>query len=248
VATVTSGEGRRCWSQTGDRDSYGRGIITSEGLGAAEHEGVFVVVKYLARAIPVVLLVAAAVSVSGCGQMKGVTSQVVSSGSVAKADSSLEAWPKAEEAMKKVAPDAVLTSVGTGGLALADVPGSWNFTFYSASTGKLYRVAVEHGKVQPPTDFGGGKATLKVTQAVDISTIKVGAAEAVVKAREFGAKSGTVPKNVVVSGFFAETPSTAAETKPGAWHVIFASGTDLADAQEYDVDMMTGEVSSTPKK
>ena len=168
---------------------------------------------------------------------------------IAPSDSSIEAWPEAEEAMKKVAPDAVLLSVGTGGLALADVPESWNFTFYSPANRQLYTVAVEHGTVQPPSDFGGpGKAALAVTQATDLAKIKVGAADAVTKARDFGEKSGAVPKNVVVSGFFAETPNTAAETKPAVWHIIFASGTDLADAQEYDVDMMSGEVSEAPKK
>ncbi len=150
--------------------------------------------------------------------------------------------------MKKVASDAVLLSVGTGGLALADVPGSWSFTFYSPSKAQMYKVAVEHGSVQPPSDFGAAKGGLTVTQAVELGEIKVGAAEAVVAARSFGKKSGTVPKNVVVSGFFAETPNTAEATKPGAWHIIFASGTDLADAQSYDVDMMTGAVSAAPTK
>lgn len=204
--------------------------------------------RYVVRAILLALLITSVVPVSGCNQLKSATSQVVPAGSVAKSDSSLEAWPKAQETMKKVAPDAVLLSIGTGGLALADVPGNWNFTFYSASKGQLYKVAVEHGTAQPPSDFGPAKGGLTVTPAVDIATVKVGAADAVVKAREFGAKSGTVPKNVVVSGFFAETPSTAAATKAGVWHVIFASGTDLADAQPYDVDMMTGAVSAAPGK
>jgi hypothetical protein len=61
------------------------------------------------------------------------------------------------------------------------------------------------------------------------------AAEAVVRAREFGEKSGVVPRNVVVSGAFAEIEAPGGVdvgTRPGVWTITFASGTDLADAVE----------------
>jgi hypothetical protein len=66
---------------------------------------------------------------------------------------------------------------------------------------------------------------------------------------EFATQSGEAPKNVLVSGSFALTP-TSQETgfKTGVWTVTFASGTDLADAQAYTVDMMSGEVAVAPKQ
>ena len=65
------------------------------------------------------------------------------------------------------------------------------------------------------------------------------------KAREFGSQSGTLPKNVMVGGSFAQTPQSAdAGMDIGVWEVTFARGTDLADAQKFTVDMMTGEVAA----
>jgi hypothetical protein len=76
-----------------------------------------------------------------------------------------------------------------------------------------------------------------------VGSIKVGAAEAVVKARESGSASGTVPKNVVVGGVFAQTPSGIdAGLEMGVWSITFATGTDLVDARKSTVDMMSGEV------
>ena len=168
----------------------------------------------------------------------------------AQTDSSLMAWPEAEAAMMKVADDAVLSSVGTGGLALADVPHSWSFAFFSASKNALYLVSVEDGTAQPPRKWLEAKANTEVRTAVDIAEVQVGAAEAVLLAREFGEKSGVVPKNVMVSGAFAEVEAPGgADTgiKPGVWTVTFASGTDLADAVTFEVDMMSGAVTAVGK-
>ena len=168
----------------------------------------------------------------------------------AQTDSSLMAWPEAEEAMMKVADDAVLSSVGTGGLALADVPHSWSFAFFSASKNALYLVSVEDGTAQPPRKWLEAKANTEVRTAVDIAEVQVGAAEAVLLAREFGEKSGAVPKNVMVSGAFAEVKAPGGVDpgiKPGVWTVTFASGTDLADAVTFQVDMMTGDVTAVEK-
>jgi len=165
----------------------------------------------------------------------------------AQTDSALMAWPEAEAAMQEVADDAILTSVGTGGLALADVPASWSFAFFSASKNALYRVWVEHGTAQPATKWLEAKANTDVRTVVDIEALEVGAAEAVVKAREFGEKSGAVPKNVMVSGAFAEIEAPGGVdvgTGPGVWAVTFASGTDLADAVTFEVDMMSGAVTA----
>lgn len=197
----------------------------------------------------VVLVVALCLaSVVGCGRIQSMTGGTPSA-SNEPTDSSLKAWPAASDAMQKVASDTMLLSVGTGGLALADVPSSWNFTFFSPQDGHLYRVAVEHGTAQPPVDLGAAKASLTVTQTVDITKIKLGAADAVVKARGFAGQSVTVPKNVVVSGTFAQIPGAQVEgMEAGVWHITFASGTDLADAIAYDADMMTGQITAAKAK
>jgi hypothetical protein len=194
----------------------------------------------------------AALALAACGGSS--TTSGSSEGAVpnaaAQEDSALMAWPEAEAAMKQVADDAVLSSVGTGGLALADVPDSWSFAFFSASKNALYLVSVEHGTAQPATKWLEAKANTEVRTVVDIEAVEVGAAEAVVKAREFGEKSGSVPKNVVVSGAFAEVEAPGGADmglKTGVWTVTFASGTDLADAVKFEVDMMSGAVTAVGK-
>jgi len=155
------------------------------------------------------------------------------------------AWPKAQESVAALADDSVLLSAGTSGLALADVPASWSFVFYSPGTGRVYSVAVEHGAAREAQDLGPATSDTDVSAAMDVREIEVGAADAVVKARAFGEKSGAVPRNVMVGGAFVDLPGAAdLDVRPGVWTVTFASGTDLADAQKYDVDMMTGEVTA----
>ena len=197
--------------------------------------------------MPLVLLTMLALAACGGSSTTGGASEGAAPDAAAQEDSALMAWPKAEEAMMKVADDAVLSSVGTGGLALADVPHSWSFAFFSASKNALYLVSVEDGTAQPPRKWLDAKANTEVRTAVDIEEVQVGAAEAVVMAREFGEESGVVPKNVVVSGAFAEVEAPGgADTgiKPGVWTVTFASGTDLADAVTFEVDMMSGAVTA----
>jgi hypothetical protein len=160
-------------------------------------------------------------------------------------DSFTAAYPTAQEAMQAKAEDCMLLGAGTGGLALADVPSNWAFTFYSPGKNMLYIVNVEHGAALEPREFGEAAQGAKITKSIDPGTIEVGAAQAVAQAREFGSQSGTLPKNVMVGGSFAQTPQSAdAGIDIGVWEVTFASGTDLADAQKFTVDMMTGEVAA----
>jgi hypothetical protein len=198
------------------------------------------------------LLVVAALALAACGGSSTTSGspEGAAPNAAAQKDSALMAWPKAEAAMTKVADDAVLSSVGTGGLALADVPDSWSFAFFSASKNALYLVSVEHGTAQPATKWLEAKANTEVRTVTDIEAVEVGAAEAVVKAREFGEKSGVVPRNVVVSGAFAEVDAPGgvdSGIKTGVWTVTFASGTDLADAVKFEVDMMSGAVTAVGK-
>jgi hypothetical protein len=181
---------------------------------------------------------------SGSGSGQTAAGQ---SGSESGGDSFLAAYPVAQQAAAKQASDVVLLAGGTSGLALADVPHNWSFTFFSPSKGHAYIVDVEGGKADA-RDFGAVAEGTKVLKNLDMGSVAVGAADAVVKAREFGSKSGTVPMNVMVVGTFAETPSsTSAGFDLGVWTVTFATGTDLADAQAYTVDMKTGQVAKAKK-
>jgi stage V sporulation protein SpoVS len=197
--------------------------------------------------IPLALLTMLALAACGGSSTTSGLSEGAAPDAAAQEDSALLAWPEADAAMRQVADDAILSSVGTGGLALADVPHSWSFAFFSASKNALYLVSVEDGTAQPPRKWLEAKANTEVRTAVDIEEVQVGAAEAVVMAREFGEKSGVVPKNVMVSGAFAEVEAPGgADTgiKLGVWTVTFASGTDLADALKFEVDMMSGAVTA----
>ena len=200
----------------------------------------------------VALLLAATLGLVACGgsgSSGDATSAGASSGGQSGGDSFTAAWPKAQEAMAAVAPDAVLVASGTSGLALADVPDSWSFTYFSPAKNSAYSVDVEHGKAGAPQEFGAAKKGVTVTSTTDVAAIEVSAADAVVKARAFGEQSGTVPKNVVVAGIFAQLPGAAAAGyKSGVWTVAFASGTDMADAQTFEVDMMTGQVTKVKSK
>jgi hypothetical protein len=170
-------------------------------------------------------------------------------GAAVAEDSFMKAYPMAQEAMTAVAQDAVPLGAGTGGLALADVPDSWSFTYFSPGEMHAYIVDVQHGTAGEPRDFGQAAKGTKIVESMDPATIEVGAAQAVVKAREFATQSGEAPKNVLVSGTFALTPtSEEAGFTIGVWTVTFATGTDLADAQAFTVDMMTGEVAKAPKQ
>jgi hypothetical protein len=186
---------------------------------------------------------------SGGGSSGGSGDQTAAGqgGSAAGTDGFLAAYPVAQEAVAAQASDAVLFAAGTSGLALADVPDNWSFTFFSPSKQHAYIVDVEGGTANA-RDFGAVAKGTKVLKTLDMGSVAVGAADAVVKAREFGAKSGSVPKNVMVVGTFAETPSsTSAGFDLGVWTVTFATGTDLADAQAYTVDMKTGQVAKAKK-
>jgi hypothetical protein len=222
-----------------DRHAEGRGRYVRAAL--ATGLGLLVLLLLLG--------LAACGSSSGGGSSAG-GSQAASGdqgGSGGSTDGFLAAYPVAQEAVAKQASDAVLFAAGTSGLALADVPHNWSYTFFSPSKGHAYIVDVE-GSTANARDFGAVAKGTKVLKSLDMDSVAVGAADAVVKAREFGSKSGTVPKNVMVVGTFAETPSsTSAGFDLGVWTVTFATGTDLADAQAYTVDMKTGQVAKAKK-
>lgn len=186
---------------------------------------------------------------TGDGSGDGTSGGDDGGGPSASEDSFMKAYPTAREAMTAVVQDAVLLGAGTGGLALADVPDSWSFTFFSPGEMHAYIVDVQHGTAGEPRDFGPAAKGTRIVESVDPVTIKVGAAQAVVKARDFATQAGGAPKNVMVGGTFAVTPtSEEAGFTTGAWTVTFATGTDLADAQAFTVDMMSGDVAKAPEQ
>ena len=203
-------------------------------------------VRGVLRLISLAVLLALAFAVVACGGSDTAGSSASPSPSgQAQSDRVLQAWPQAQEAVKEVADDAVLLSVGTGGLALAEVPVSWSYTYFSPGTKRTYVVLVENGTAQPAFDMGRGKTDMEARAVIDIESINVGAAEAVTLAREFGEKSGAVPKNVMVNGLFAEISGAAdLGLKTGVWTVTFATGAGLADAVVFKVDMMSGAVTA----
>jgi hypothetical protein len=191
------------------------------------------------------LLALGLVACGGSASTGGADEGSSGGGDGAAEDSFKAAYPTAQEAMQAMAEDCLLLAAGTGGLALSDVPANWAFTFYSPGENMLYMVNVEHGTATAPREFGEAAEGTEITKSIDPATIEVGAAEAVVKAREFGSQSGALPKNVMAGGSFAQTPQSAdAGMDIGVWEVTFASGTDLADAQKFTVDMMSGEVAA----
>lgn len=203
-------------------------------------------VRGMMRFVSLAVLLALAFSAAACGGADTAGSSGSPSPSAqAQVDSVLKAWPQADAAVKTLADDSVLLSVGTGGLALADVPESWTYTYFSPHTKRTYVVLVENGTAQPAFDMGRGKTDMEARAVIDIESINVGAAEAVTLAREFGEKSGAVPKNVMVNGMFAEISGAAdLGRKTGVWTVTFATGAGLADAVVFKVDMMSGAVTA----
>ena len=192
----------------------------------------------------VALLTAALLALVACAgsASSGDATPAASAGGSAGPDSFTAAWPQARAAMHGVAGDAVLLTAGTMGLVQADTADAWSFTFFSPSTSGVYVVNVDHGVASTPQELGEAKKGVKVRPGTDIEAIKVGASEAIAKARARGEKSWMVPGKVVVGGVFAELPSGAARGyKTGVWTVAFASKSDLSDAQTYEVDMATGK-------
>jgi hypothetical protein len=113
-------------------------------------------------------------------------------------------------------------STGTTGLAFADVPDTWSYSFYSPARNHIYTVSVEDATARSPRALGRVRAAVTVKPVTDIGAIKVGAASAVVKARASGEKTGV-------------------------WAITFATDTSASDAEVCYVDMMTGAVSAAKK-
>ena len=127
------------------------------------------------RSFGVVVLLAALVAGAGaCGESdSGDASgdaQSGGQGSAAASDSFMKGYVKAQEAMAGTAGDAVLIAGGTSGLAFADVPDSWTYSFFSPGNRHVYRVEVEHGTVGEPRDLGEGAADNEIVDSLDAAT------------------------------------------------------------------------------
>jgi hypothetical protein len=194
-----------------------------------------------------VVLLLAAVLVSGCGASGPgeLIGGAVPKAATAAQDSWSEGFAKAVESVKTVAPDAVLVSSGTSGLALADVPNEWSYSFLSPSDKSLHRVLVQHGRAAAPEKLGEAKVEVDLSGALAGDAVKVGGATAVKAARKEGEKSGKVPMNVMVVGSFIDVPGGAElGISRGVWRVTFANDTSGDGSAKFDVDMETEAVTA----
>jgi hypothetical protein len=158
--------------------------------------------------------------------------------------SDLASFPAAQEAVNKVAGDAVLVSLGAGRIAaITNLDHSWAYLFYSPSQNQPYSVVVDGGVAKSPEALAAPDPAWTVSDPIDVDALGVGAAEAVTKARKLGERSGRRLTHVQVSGWLSEsTPAAAFGIKSGIWDVMLASGPDMADALSFQVDMRTGAV------
>lgn len=182
----------------------------------------------------------------GCGTPLGQEAAELIEDSPPSADDvSVQAYDAALGVISESAPDAVLISAGSQGVALADTPSQWSYLFVSPSDSRIWRVLVDHGKAGEPEEMGASTAEQSTDKAIEFGTIKVGAARAISLAREEAAKTGEVPPNVMVTGFFMPSPMDApVDLAPGVWTVTFIQGTSMEGARAFDVDMMSGAVNA----
>lgn len=193
--------------------------------------------------LAVVLAVCVAVGTAGCDERsaeKGGGAPAAKKAETTK-DSAGGAVEAAEKAMESVAADAVPISVGSGGVVFSPPPSSWQILLVSESTGKLYRVSVEHGKALAPEEMGKGNVSgLDVGKALSYSDLKVGSDEAYKRALEFLEAKGEVPPNVMMSVSLASIEGV--DSKAGEWNLLFTRGTSKEGSLQAVVDGDTGEV------
>jgi len=155
-------------------------------------------------------------------------------------DSALRAVRRADVAVKAVAPDAVLMMIDSQGVVLTPPPGNWSLLYGSKSTGRLYRVNVDHGIAEDPEDLSPRNLDAALLDgALAPSSVKIGAQAALEAAREYVEKrDGEVPPNVMMSLAFVRMPGAAI----GKWSVAFLTGTSTDGMKQVRVDAQTGEV------
>lgn len=180
----------------------------------------------------------------GCGTpLSQEAAELVEDSPPSAGDVSVQAYEAALGTISEPVPDAVLISAGSQGVALSDTPSQWSYLFLSPSSSRMWRVMVDHGKAGEPEEMGVSNTKLGTDEAMDPAAIKVGAARAISLAREEAAKTGEVPPNVMVTGFFVPSPKDApVDLAPGVWTVTFIQGTSTEGSRAFDVDMMSGAV------
>jgi len=199
-----------------------------------------------ARWLAVALAIAASVAVGGClggsgGDATGAKTTLASQ------DSAFRAEKAAAGEMAKVAPDAVLLSIGSGGVVLSPPPGNWNLLYGSADKGRIYRVVVEHGTARSAEDLGPlDPATVDVSSALPMSSVKVGATQAYEAGKTFlETRDGAAPPNVMMSVGFVDVPNVEDQVV-GDWALTFLKGTSTDGAKRVRVDAATGEAAAIP--
>jgi len=198
----------------------------------------------VAKLVSAVVLVVACLGVTGCGS--GTDGAVKRLGKLSVTlDSVFVAEKAASAEVAKVAPDAVLLSVGTGGVVLNPPPSSWNFLYGSPGKGRTYRVAVEHGTAEKAEDLAPlDTKVVDLSSVVPISSVKVGSKEAYEAGKAFLEKrDGSAPPNLMMSVSFVEVPGLEGQSVSD-WALAFTQGTSTDGMQQVRVDGQTGAASA----
>jgi len=199
-----------------------------------------------ARWLAVALAIAASIGVSGCRGGNGDGSTGTSAAPVSQ-DSAFVAEKAAAAQIAKVAPDAVLLSIGTGGVVLSPPPGSWNLLYGSADKGRLYRVVVSDGAADPAEELGPlDPEAIDLSSVLPMDSVKVGADEAYQTGKVFLEKrDGAAPPNVMMSVGLVGIPNVDDQVV-GDWSLTFLKGTSTTGAQRVRVDATSGEPAAIP--
>lgn len=195
-----------------------------------------------------VVMVGLMFMISGCGATDGVE-QGATGSTVAKPatddgrDSALVAYESAKAALDEVASGGLLLSVGTQGVALADLPSTWSFIFLVPDTGHLWRVVVDHGNAAAPEDLGRSRVPIDASTVLDLNVVSVWAEQAITMARAVAAGTSEVPPNVMIMGGFMEIPGVeGGDSVYSVWKIAFTQGSSMQGAREFTVNMVDGQI------
>ena len=183
----------------------------------------------------VVLALALALSVAGCGSKAANTAPTNASAK--------EALPVAQSALSTMAPDAKLLVVQTSGAASPTSTITWSYLFGSPKSDKTYIVEVKAGKVVSASEYGAAGLTAAEWTAVPgADAWKIDSAAAYKTA--VTASGANSAKSAYSMGFLTFLPSseTTSGTKAFVWYVSFDPSTSGASTGTIQVDAKTGTV------
>jgi hypothetical protein len=149
----------------------------------------------------------------------------------------------ATKAMGAVDPEAMLLTLGSGGVVTSPPPKNWTLLYASKAKGRVYQVLVEHGKASAPEDVAPyDPAKIVESSVVPIGSVKVGSKQAYDAGKAYLEKrDGFAPPNVMMSIGLGEVAGLE-EQSPGDWSLAFITGTSTEGMEQVRVNGQTGEV------